>query len=453
MTVTLAGAGCGGKGSLSLAVLEAIQNADVILYDDLISADILDIPTRAVWEYCGKRKGRHSLRQDEINDRLLQLDGQYERVLRLKGGDPFVFGRGMEEKRFLESHGVRVQMACGISSVYGVPERAGIPVTDRQHASMFTAVTASRKADGRVFAQDGKVLASLPGTLIVLMGFSVRQQIAEELINHGKDPDTPAAILSSKDISHTKVETGKLRQLGQMGKDLSAPALLVIGDVVTEYKSRPVIGFTGTTDLTARVMEHLPDMEAVQLVTRMARPLELECPEADWYVFASRGGAKQFLAAIKKKGIDLRALPGIAVIGEGTAEVFKEAGLFADLTAESSLESLADRLEEKLDLGQSIVTYRCRAADDKLEKRLEKSFQVNRVDLYDMDVMVHEDSEPEYVVFGSSLAAKTVTHGHTAVAISPVTAQAIAGFERVIIAKEASAAGIARAIWDDMQKS
>lgn len=450
MSVILAGAGCGGKGSLSLAVLEAIQNADVILYDDLISADIRDIPTRAVWEYCGKRKGKHSLSQDEINDRLLQLDGQYERVLRLKGGDPFVFGRGMEEKRFLECHGVSVQVLAGISSVYGVPERVGIPVTDRVHSSMFAAVTACRKSDGRVFVQDADVLAALRGTLVVLMGFSVRQEIADTLMAHGKDPDTPAAILSSGDISHTRVETGTLRELGQMGQDLRAPALLVIGDVVKEYRKPVTVGFTGTDDFTARVMDRMANARAIQLVSRRAVPLECRLPESDWYVFTSRGGARQFLNVWKESRRDVRQLPAIAVIGKGTAEIFEEAGIFPDLMADNSTESLAEMLCKR-DAG-SVTTFRCRIADDSLEQKLSRKFHVKRTDLYDMDVTINDTSQPDYVVFGSKLAAKTVTCGKTAVAISAGTASAITGFERVIIADEPSARGIARTIENDSSR-
>lgn len=452
MSVILAGAGCGGKGSLSLAVLEAIQNADVILYDDLISADIRDIPTRAVWEYCGKRKGKHSLSQDEINDRLLQLDGQYERVLRLKGGDPFVFGRGMEEKRFLESHGVKVRVLAGISSVYGVPQRAGIPVTDRMYSSMFTAVTASRKADGSIFEKDSGILAKLPGTLVVLMGFSVREKIAEELINHGKDPDTPVAILSSKDICHTRTAAGKLWELGNLGKNLSTPAIIVIGDVVRNYEPEITVGFTGTTDFTDRVMEEMPDMSAIQLVTRTAVPQEFELSPAGWYVFASRGGGRQFLAVIKKKRTDVRTLPKIAVIGQGTAEIFQEAGIFPDLIAGSSTDSLGTLLEETAEEGDSIITFRCKAADDSLEQKLSRKFHVKRTDLYDMDVTINDTSQPDYVVFGSKLAAKTVTCGKTAVAISAGTASAITGFERVIIADEPSARGIARTIENDSSR-
>lgn len=452
MSVILAGAGCGGLQQLTLGVYEALQKADVILYDDLISEDIRHMETKAIWEYCGKRKGRHSLSQEDINDRLLVLANQYEHVVRLKGGDPFVFGRGMEEKRFLESHGVKVRVLAGISSVYGVPQRAGIPVTDRMYSSMFTAVTASRKADGRVFEQDAEQLARLSGTLVVLMGFSVREKIAQELIGHGKDPDTPAAILSSRDISHTRVETGKLWELGNIGKTLSTPAIIVIGDVVRNYEPEITVGFTGTADFTDRVMEEMPDMSAIQLVTRTAVPQNFELLPAGWYVFASRGGAKQFLASIKKKRTDVRTLPKIAVIGQGTAEIFQEAGIFPDLIAGSSTDSLGTLLEETAEEGDSIITFRCKAADDSLEQKLSRKFHVKRTDLYDMDVTINDTSQPDYVVFGSKLAAKTVTCGKTAVAISAGTASAITGFERVIIADEPSARGVARAIENDSSR-
>ena len=235
-TVILAGAGCGGRELLTLQVLDLIRRADVIVYDDLISQDILDIDTDAEWIYAGKRKGLHSMTQEEINELLISLAQTHALVLRLKGGDPFVFGRGREEMRAVREAGICCQSAPGITSAIAVPERFDIPVTDRIHASSFTVITASRKSQGKPFGADAGWVAHQPGTLVILMGLSRLPEIVEELIRAGKDPRTPTAVISSAEISHSEMVRGELSEITGKAAALQPPAIILIGDVVKEAR-------------------------------------------------------------------------------------------------------------------------------------------------------------------------------------------------------------------------
>ena len=440
--VILAGAGCSGVGGLTVDVVDVIREADVILYDDLLADDILALNQKAEWIFVGKRKGHHSLKQDEINEMLVEQAKDHDLVVRLKGGDPFVFGRGMEEVRALRSHNIEVGWLPGISSIIGVTERAGIPLTDRIHASSFTAVTASRK-DGTVFGTDAQILAKLSGTLVVLMGFTVRDKVARELIESGKDKDTPTAILSSPDIAHTQVSIGRLKDLGTMGEALSTPALIVIGDVVKEYVRRPTVGFVSTDDFAKRVSKYLPEADCRMAVRRLVREREEAIPKAQLYAFTSRTAARLFLKRARAQKMDFRSLPEIAVIGPSTAQVFEEAGIFPDHVADSSTESLKKLLTA---LNKDAVLFRSHNADNKLETELAETIPVQRVDLYELVDEPVSDGPFDYVVYGSGLEAKIPVSGNIAVAISPLTAKVITGFPMILTAGQADARYVAEAI-------
>jgi uroporphyrin-III C-methyltransferase/precorrin-2 dehydrogenase/sirohydrochlorin ferrochelatase len=232
--VYLVGAGPGDADLLTFRALRLMQQADVVLYDELIGPEILDRVRRdAERVYVGKAKGRHSLSQDEINVRMLHEAQAGKRVLRLKGGDPFVFGRGGEEREYLRRHGIDVVSVPGITAGLGALAYAGIPLTHRDHASSVTFVTGhTRPGDPEI---DWQALASADRTLVVYMGLSNAGEIADRLIAAGLESSTPVAIIQNGTRDDQTVSVGRLAELGALAATHAGagPALLVIGGVVT----------------------------------------------------------------------------------------------------------------------------------------------------------------------------------------------------------------------------
>lgn len=231
-SVAIVGAGPGDPDLLTFKALRAMQAADVIVYDRLIGDDILDYVRRdAERIFVGKEKGRHTLSQEAINRLLIARARAGQRVVRLKGGDPFVFGRGGEEADALRAAGIAVDVVPGITAATGCAAAAGLPLTHRDHASAVTFVTGHGK-DGEPDL-DWPALAALDHTLVVYMGLSTAGAIADGLIAHGKRPDTPAAVVENGTRPNQRVVTGTLAELGQLVAQaaLSGPALIVVGDV------------------------------------------------------------------------------------------------------------------------------------------------------------------------------------------------------------------------------
>jgi len=246
--VTLVGAGPGDPDLLTFRALRAMQAADVVVYDRLIGDDILEYVRRdAERVFVGKAKGRHTLTQDRINRLLIDRARAGQRVVRLKGGDPFVFGRGGEELDALRAAGIAVEVVPGITAATGCAAAAGLPLTHREHASAVTFVT-GHGSDGKPDL-DWPTLAALEHTLVVYMGLSTASVIASKLIAHGKRPNTPAAIVENGTRPNQRVVTGSLAELEAMVAQhaIDGPALIVIGDVAalanattTEFVAPPL---------------------------------------------------------------------------------------------------------------------------------------------------------------------------------------------------------------------
>lgn len=235
--VHLVGAGPGNADLLTLRALHVLQSADVIFYDDLVGTDILDRSRRdAERVFVGKRKGAPGIGQDEINRRLVQAAKAGHCVVRLKGGDPFVFGRGGEELEYLRNADIPVSIVPGITAALGCAAEAELPLTLRSDASQLTLVTANL-ADGSE-PVDWRSLASRTSTLVVYMGLSAAANVRDELIAAGRDPKTPAAILSRGTRQDAVSVAGPLEELALLSKSAGeGPALLVIGEAVRH--SRP----------------------------------------------------------------------------------------------------------------------------------------------------------------------------------------------------------------------
>lgn len=231
-TVWLVGAGPGDADLLTVKALRAIQQADVIFFDFLISQEILDLLPEEAEKVCvGKRKNYHSLTQDEINELLLSYARKGKNICRLKGGDAFVFGRGGEEMQFLKQHGIDVELVPGITAGMGCTSYAGIPVTHRGVSQGCTFITAHAEKTLNV---DWKNLAGLQHTIVFYMGLSKAKLISESLIGNGMDKSTPVALIENGCRQDQRVIVGDLAELPVLSKrhGVKSPALIVVGETV-----------------------------------------------------------------------------------------------------------------------------------------------------------------------------------------------------------------------------
>ena len=232
--VYLVGAGPGDPDLLTFRALRLMQKADVVVYDNLVSKPIVEMARRdAVRIFVGKKRADHTMRQEEINELLVRLAKEGKRVLRLKGGDPFIFGRGGEEIETLAEHGIMFQVVPGITAASGVASYAGIPLTHRDHAQSCIFVTGHLK-DGSMNL-DWDVLARPRQTIVVYMGLYGLATVCAELIAHGLPESTPAAIVQQGTTQNQRVITGTLATLAEKAEaeNLQAPTLIIIGGVVT----------------------------------------------------------------------------------------------------------------------------------------------------------------------------------------------------------------------------
>ena len=352
--VTLVGAGPGDPGLLTLKGAEAIKSADVVLYDRLVGAGVLElIPDGAKRIDVGKRCGSHRVSQDEINRLLLDhaLDGK--NVVRLKGGDSFVFGRGGEELELLQKNGVPFEVVPGITSAVAVPAYAGIPVTHRGTSASVHIVTAHTR-DGMNPDIDFKAYAGIGGTLIFLMGAALLSHIVKGLMNGGMDIYTPCAVIEHGTKQEKKKVLGKLNDIEKKAGRIESPAIIIVGGVceLSEkfdwYSRLPLHGKTIAVtrhensssglssilySLGAEVIE-CPCIHTEDLVDgRTADQIKRELKECDTVAFTSANGVRTVMEVLKKQGCDARVFGGvkIAAIGGSTAGALSEYGINADI--------------------------------------------------------------------------------------------------------------------------
>ncbi len=341
--IWLVGAGCARRDLLTLAGRDCLQAADAVVYDDLLPDGLLDwAAPGAELHYMGKRQGRHSASQTEINDTLIALAKAGKTVCRLKGGDPFVFGRGGEEALALQAAGVPFAVVPGVTSAVAVPELWGIPVTHRGVSRSFHVVTGHTSGSADGLPEDLDKLAGLSGTLVFLMGLSRLDILAQRLIAAGKDPATPAAVVGET------VVRGDLAHIAALAKDFPPPAVIVVGDTaaLSLTAARPLdgvrVGLTGTAGFQNRLRTALAPYggQVLSLQTSQVQPA---CSAAElsaalgrapaWVAFTSPNGPEVFFQLLRTARLDLRGLGGVkfAAIGPGTAKALEQYGVFADL--------------------------------------------------------------------------------------------------------------------------
>ncbi|HEY3763567.1 MAG TPA: uroporphyrinogen-III C-methyltransferase [Gaiellales bacterium] len=353
MTVYLVGAGPGDPGLLTVRARELIEAADVLVYDRLADPRIVALaPGRTQRVYAGKRPGEHAMTQDVINARLVELGRAHTTVVRLKGGDPFIFGRGGEEALALVAAGIAFEVVPGISSAYAVPAYAGIPVTQRGAAAQVTFVTGHEDPTKPGSDLDWTSLAATPGTLVFLMGVGALAANAARLIEHGMAADTPAAVISDGTRPGQRTVVAPLSGIAEAAAGMRPPAIMLVGAVASLHEQlawferRPLHGRrvvvtrarAQASGLAARL--ELLGADVVQAPTIRIEPLAFEAPDLaayDMLVVTSANGAELLLPG------DVRALRDVTVaaIGPATAAALAARGVVPDLVpAEAVSEAL-----------------------------------------------------------------------------------------------------------------
>ena len=408
--VYLVGAGPGDPGLLTRRGADVLARADVVVYDHLASPRLLDLAPPSALRVCaGKSIGHCTLSQAEINQTLSQHAHAGRTVVRLKGGDPYVFGRGAEEAEHLRSEGLPFEVVPGVTAAVGVTAYAGVPVTHRDVASAVAFVTGHHDPEAAENPNrlDWQALAKFPGTLVIYMGVTRLEALCRTLIRLGKAAETPAALIESGTLPRQRTVTGTLLDLPSrvVEAGLGPPALLVVGEVVERrsalrwFEDRPLFGqrivITRPLDESDHSASLLETLGAEVLIaptvtigppadwTHVDRAIE-RLAEFDWLVFTSANGVRYFLDRLDAVGRDLRALGHLklAAIGPTTAEALARFRLKADLVPpEFRSESLAAALAERA-AGSRVLLARADRGRTILKDDLERIASVEQVAVY-----------------------------------------------------------------------
>jgi uroporphyrinogen III methyltransferase/synthase len=369
----LVGAGPGDPGLITVRGSECLESADVVVYDYLCNPELLNrVKEGAEVVYAGKKGSGPKLDQESINQLIIKkaLDGKI--VVRLKGGDPLVFGRGGEEAARLKAAGIHFEIIPGISSVFAAPAYAGIPVTHRLYNSSLTVFSGHQEPSKKTAVINYKNIAEADGTKIVLMGVERLGRICEQLLKHGERADMPCALIRWATTGGQETLMATLGDIAALAKKqkFRAPAVLVIGEVVTLrnelnwFENRPLFGkrviVTRTRRSAGALSEKLRALGAdtIELPsTRIENPsdemafaeLVMDCHRYDWIIFSSPNGVERFFKIFYKIYKDAREIGGakIAAVGPGTAAKVKEYHLSVDLLPKKSIaEGLAEAFEK-----------------------------------------------------------------------------------------------------------
>jgi uroporphyrinogen III methyltransferase / synthase len=496
-TVYLVGAGPGDPGLLTRRGESLLATADVVVYDHLASARLLDLARPEAVRICaGKSVGHCTMTQDGIHEVLIEHARAGRSVVRLKGGDPMVFGRGAEEASALRAAGVPFEVVPGVTAGVGATSYAGIPVTHRAVASAVAFVTGHNdpevgEAGGRL---DWSALARFPGTLVIYMGVTHLGSICRTLIREGKPGDTPAAVVETGTLASQRTHVATLAEMPRVARErgVRPPALLIVGEVVglrdqlAWYERQPLFGQrivmtrpVGEAPRSAAVLEAL-GAEVLLAPTVEIRPISDPGPldaaigrleEFDWLVFTSANGVRFFIRRLEEVGRDLRALGHIrlAAIGPTTAEALAGYHLRADLVPDSyRSEALAAALGGRA-AGARILLARADRGRAVLREELEHLADVTQVPVYhNADALELPESVADRIAAGTvdwiTLTSSAIARRLHALlpeparrrigvevrlaSLSPVTTQAAVqlGWEVAVEAREYTWEGLVRSL-------
>jgi uroporphyrinogen III methyltransferase/synthase len=495
--VYLVGAGPGNPGLLTVRAVEVLRRANLVLYDKLVPAVLLDYAPAEAERVCVIELGPcHAQRHTPINERMIAAARAGRRVVRLKGGDPYVFGRGGEEAEALHQAGIPFEVVPGVTAALGTAAYAGIPLTHRAISSAVALVTGHEDPEKPESTLDWAALARFPGTLVFYMGISRLERIARSLIANGMSAETPAAAVHAATTGRQLTVTAPLAALpGRVrAEGISSPGLVLIGPVValreamSWFERRPLFG--------RRVLISRPRHQAGVLAERLvelgALPFVLPAVEVRpahdwgpvdralcelssyaWVVFTSANGVTALLDRLPVVGLDLRALGGVrlAAIGPKTADALRQYHLEPDLVpARYQSEDLAAALIPHLQPGQRVLLARADRGRELLREELSTVCAVEQIAVYsqvdavelDDDVLDHlRRGEVDYITLTSANIARSLLGRLDAtcraridagevrlVSISPVTSAEVArlGLPVAAEAAEATADGLIAAM-------
>lgn len=499
--VYIIGAGPGDPGLITLRAVEALKLADVVVYDNLVNEELLAYtPVGARRIYAGKQGGDHTLTQDKINDLLVReaLDGRT--VARLKGGDPFIFGRGGEEAEELATRGIPFEVIPGVTSAIAVPAYAGIPLTHRGLTSTVAFITGHEDPTKEKSDIDWQALAGI-GTLVFLMGVKNLGQITDALISRGKSPETPAALIRRGTLPEQQTLTGTLANIEELARAnrFKPPAILVVGKVVELrdtldwFDAKPLFGKGIVITRPERQADDLAKLLAAQGARPIAFPTIAIEPPSDWsgldaalaelesyqwIIFTSANGVQFFFERLRQRGKDIRDLKGVKIccIGPATVRQLEARGIGVDLVPEEFIAEGIVKSFAALNIqGQRILIPRAAKARDLLPEGLKKMGAevvvamayrtvnsgrrkeelAQRLAAGDVDVLTFTSSST-VTNFVDIMGKDFVLPPSVRVAcIGPVTAgtAAKAGFKIDILQHEYTMEGLVRALVDHFQHS
>jgi uroporphyrinogen III methyltransferase/synthase len=497
--VYLVGAGPGDPKLITVKGKEAIAKADVIVYDRLASPQLLqNAHPEAERIYVGKLPDRHTLTQEEINELLVQKAKEGHIVTRLKGGDPFIFGRGGEEAERLVEEGIPFEVVPGITSAIAVPAYAGIPVTHRDFNSSFSIITGHERPEKTESSINWEKLATATETLIFLMGVSNLAFIVKQLTKYGRDDQTPIALIRWGTRIEQETLVGTLADIVQKVEDTGfrSPAIIIVGEVVklrdklSWFEKKPLFGkrilVTRSRSQSSELSEMVSALggESIEFpVIRLVEPKQgdafneaLQSISAfDWVIFTSVNGVKYFFERIRKQKIDIRQMANarLAAIGPKTALALEEKGLLVEsIPEEYKAEALIEHLRPLVKGKEKILLPRADIAREVLAVELrEMGCDVTEVDAYDTKIdatNAHEivkmlqRKQIHVITFTSSSTVRNFVHAlrlattdvetvlqHTQIAcIGPITAKTAEslGLKVNVVAKEYTIDGLVQAV-------
>ncbi|MBC8105679.1 MAG: uroporphyrinogen-III C-methyltransferase [Anaerolineae bacterium] len=445
--VYLVGAGPGGPGLITVRGARLLELADVVIYDALANPRLLSYCPQAETVYVGKRAAAHTLTQDQINELLVKHGRAGKKVVRLKGGDPYVFGRGGEEAEALHSAGVRFEVVPGITAAIAAPAYAGIPVTHRDFNSSFTFITGHEKDGEAVSDVDWSVIARLP-CFAFYMGAKSLPTICQRLIDNGMNAATPAATIQWGTHARQRTVVGTIADIAAkvQAAEIGSPAITIVGkgvslrDSLNWFETRPLFGQTIVVTRTRQQASELSEkLESLGAEVIEAPTIELTSPASwdevdeilrhqsfNWVIFTSANGVSHTKQRLFELNLDARIFAGarIAAIGNATTEaVRRELCLQVDLCPESFVaEALADELANRNEIaGKRHLLLRADIARPVLRERLEAggSALVRDVAIYETKIVSALPPQLEealdagrvaWITFTSSSTVKNFVH-------------------------------------------
>ena len=495
--VFLVGAGPGDPGLITVKGLECIKQADVIIYDFLASEVLLKHASEhSEIIYVGKQGSDHTFSQETINALIVEKAQNGSTVIRLKGGDPFIFGRGGEEAEVLIRAGIPFEIVPGVTSAIAAPAYAGIPLTHRKFASSVAFVTGHEDPTKNKSNIDWASLSRGIGTIVFLMGVKNLTQITERLMSHGMRPDTPAALVRWGTTAKQVTITGTLDTIVELknAAGLKPPAVLIVGYVVglretiKWFENRPLMGrsivVTRSRDQAGELVKRLSDLGAECLECPTIKVVPTDNPKSldkaldnlasyDWLMFTSVNGVNFFFNRLFEKNKDVRDLNHIrtAVIGPTTAKTLLDFGFNSDIVPESyKAESVVESFAKEDVIGRKILLPRAKEARQVLPLALTKMGAVvddvaaycNHAVKDDADVILKRLKERtiDMITFTSSSTVKNfrsllpseglnnLIQGVTIAGIGPITADTARnlGFDVHIVAESYTIDGLCEAI-------